>query len=268
MPMTSTLSILPPPEPASLRAVLSGERARSPEISVVVPVRDEADGLGVLIDEIVAALEPGPPFEIVIVDDGSRDGTAMLVEARARGERRLRLVRHREGCGQSAAIRSGVVAARGALIVTLDGDGQNDPADIPMIVARFRQVPRRHLGLVAGMRRRRNDPWIKRVSSRIANRVRAWLLGDGNPDTGCGLKAITRSVYLGLPYFDHQHRFLPALVRREGLTVVSVPVNHRPRRGGRSHYGTWDRLLAGIVDLAGVCWLLHRRRLPEMIEPP
>ncbi len=177
----------------------------------------------------------------------------------------LTLLRHRAGCGQSAAIITGVRAARGAWIATLDGDGQNDPADIPALLARA-QVPGGPAPLlVAGHRTRRRDSRVKKMSSRAANAIRARMLGDATPDTGCGLKVFQRAAFLELPAFDHMHRFLPALFIRAGGQVVSVPVGHRPRTRGASKYGTLDRLWVGIFDLIGVAWLQRRWRRPEVM---
>ncbi len=235
-------------------------------VSVVVPVRNEADNVLPLVAEIAAALA-GIEHEIVYVDDGSTDATAArLAEAALRFGVRTR--RHRASCGQSAAIATGVRAARGAWIVTLDGDGQNDPADIPALL---RQACEAFAGgetrlLVAGHRVRRADSRVKRLTSRIANVVRASLLGDATPDTGCGLKVLRRELFLALPEFDHMHRFLPALVLRAGGRTLPVPVGHRPRVRGRSNYGTFDRLAVGVVDLFGVWWLQRRARRP-VLEP-
>ena len=237
--------------------------ASSPEISVVVPVRDEAENIDPLLAEIVAALD-GRDFEIVYVDDGSGDGTpARLAAARARLPM-LRVVRHRRGAGQSAGLVTGIRAARGTWIATLDGDGQNDPADIPKLLARAAEPDAPTL--VAGWRASRKDTAMKRFQSRIANAVRGGLLGDRTPDTGCGLKVFRRETFLRLPPFDHMHRFMPALVRRDGGTVVNVKVNHRPRAAGRSKYGMMNRLWVGIVDIVGVIWLQRRPVRPE-IEP-
>ncbi len=240
----------------------------SPELSVVVPVRDEADNVAPLVAEIEAALAAVCAFEIVYVDDGSRDGTAERLRALRAKTPRLRVVRHRESCGQSQAVATGVKAARAPIIATLDGDGQNDPADIPRLLNRLREEPveSRDRLLVAGQRLKRRDTAVKRFSSRIANAVRGRLLGDHTPDTGCGLKLFTRAAFLDMPRFDHMHRFLPALMIRQGGHVVSLPVNHRPRERGRSKYGMWDRLWVGIVDLFGVMWLQSRATHP-MIEP-
>jgi dolichol-phosphate mannosyltransferase len=233
----------------------------SPEISVVVPVRDEAENIDPLLAEIAAALA-GRAFEIVYVDDGSGDDTPARLAAARKRLPMLRVVRHRRGAGQSAGLVTGIRAARGTWIATLDGDGQNDPADIPNLLARAREgdAPT----LVAGWRASRKDTAMKRFQSRIANAVRGGLLGDRTPDTGCGLKVFRRETFLRLPPFDHMHRFLPALVRRDGGTVVNVKVNHRPRAAGRSKYGMMNRLWVGIVDLVGVIWLQRRPIRPEI----
>jgi dolichol-phosphate mannosyltransferase len=237
------------------------------ELSVVIPVRNEAGNIAPLVAEIAAALDGLAAYEIVYVDDGSSDATAEEIRRLQRDQPQLRLLRHRACCGQSTAIRSGVKAARGRWIATLDGDGQNDPADIarlwPMALAE--PAAGRQL-LIAGQRARRRDSWSKRQASRLANAVRRGLLHDDTPDTGCGLKLFPRALFLDLPYFNHMHRFLPALVLRAGGTVRSVPVNHRPRRRGRSNYGIWDRLWVGIVDLFGVMWLCRRAAMPVLVE--
>ena len=225
-----------------------------PLVSVVVPVRNEAPNIAPLVAEIRAALA-GVAHEIVYVDDGSTDGTPS--ELSAVGVRRLR---HRVSCGQSAAVISGVRAACGHWIVTLDGDGQNDPADIPRLLARAQAMGGDIL--VAGHRVTRKDTVVKRLTSRMANRIRARLLRDATPDTGCGLKVFPRALFLELPHFDHMHRYLPALVLRQGGRVVSEPVNHRPRTRGVSNYGTLDRLLVAFLDLVGVAWLQRRGKRP------
>lgn len=232
----------------------------APVLSVVVPVRNEAANIAPLTSEISAALE-SITHEIVYVDDGSDDGSAEAVLATVSPSCVI-LKRHRQSCGQSAAIVTGVRAARGTWIATLDGDGQNDPADIPALLARAQAES--GLILIAGHRTQRRDTAVKRLTSRFANRLRAAVLGDATPDTGCGLKVFTRAAFLDLPAFDHMHRFLPALIIRAGGRVVSVPVNHRPRLRGVSKYGTLDRALVGVVDLAGVAWLQRRWRRPEV----
>ena len=233
----------------------------APFLSVVVPVRNEAPNIEPLIAEIRAALA-GVAHEIVYVDDGSDDDTPSVLRAMA--AQGVRVLRHRVGCGQSAAIVSGVRAAQGTWIATLDGDGQNDPADIPALLARAEREG--GLVLIAGHRTRRRDSAVKRFTSRLANRIRAGLLGDATPDTGCGLKMFQRAAFLELPAFDHMHRYLPALFIRAGGRVVSVPVNHRPRTRGASKYGTLDRLWVGIFDLVGVFWLQRRWKRPVIEE--
>ena len=225
---------------------------QTPEISVVIPVCNEVDNVGPLAREIVAALQ-GKAFEILFVDDGSTDGTADAVRELRDSIPQLRLLRHSFRSGQSAAVCSGVRHARAEWIATLDGDGQNDPADIPKLYdSRFVAE------LVMGNRVQRRDTWLRHAQSRVANGVRGWLLGDGTPDTGCGIKVMQRAQFLELPRFDHMHRFLPALFLRAGARVVSVPVAHRPRARGTSKYGLFDRLWVGIVDIFGVMWLRRR----------
>jgi dolichol-phosphate mannosyltransferase len=236
------------------------------ELSVVIPVRNEAGNIAPLVGEIVAVLDAVAEYEIVYVDDGSTDATAAEIEGLQATNPRLRLVRHRASCGQSAAVRTGVKAARGAWIATLDGDGQNDPADIPALWRLAGAALPHPPLLIAGHRARRRDTWVKRVSSRIANAVRRGMLHDDTPDTGCGLKLFPRALFLDLPAFDHMHRFLPALVLRAGGVVRSVPVNHRPRERGTSKYGTLDRLAVGITDLLGVMWLRRRGSVPVVID--
>ena len=238
----------------------------APAVSVVVPVRNEAGNIAPLVAEIAAALADDWTFEVVYVDDGSSDGTAAELSRLMGQYPWLRRMRHKLSCGQSAAVRTGVGAARGALCVTLDGDGQNDPAFIP---ARLRALEqgRPHVALVAGQRVKRKASAFKRLQSRIANAARSAVLRDGTRDTGCGLKAFRRDVFLSLPYFDGLHRFLPALFRREGYDVGYVDVIDRPRGAGVSNYGMWDRLWVGILDLFGVWWLIRRRkRVPEIVE--
>jgi len=238
------------------------------DLSVVIPVKNEAGNIAPLVAEITAALAGQADYEIVYVDDGSTDMTAAEIRDLQESMPRLRLVRHARSCGQSTAIRSGVKAARGVWIATLDGDGQNDPADIPALWQIAQASPAIPPLLIAGQRTRRQDSWSKRRASRIANAVRRGLLHDDTPDTGCGLKLFRRALFLDLPYFDHMHRFLPALVLREGGVVRSMPVNHRPRQRGISNYGVLDRLGVGIVDLLGVMWLRRRAARPQLIEEP
>jgi len=203
----------------------------------------------------------GAAAEVIAVDDGSRDGTGNEVAALAASSPRVRLVRHPRAAGQSAAVHSGVLAARGRIVCTLDGDGQNPPEEIPVLLAPLldENAPPR-LALVAGQRAKRNDPLPKRVASRAANAIRGWLLRDGTRDTGCGLKAFRREAYLALPYFNHMHRYLPALFQRDGWDVTHVDVTHRPRSAGRSKYNNLGRAIVGLSDLFGVAWLIRRRR--------
>ncbi len=234
-----------------------------PLISVVIPVKDEAANVATLAGEIRQALDGVVPFEVIFVDDGSTDATVERLAALKRDfGGRLRILRHVRNAGQSAAITSGVRVARGRWIATLDGDGQNDPADLPQLLARVdaqaNPAPR---VLIQGARTRREDDWLRRLSSWVANTVRGGLLQDQTPDSGCGIKLLPRALYLDLPYFDHMHRFMPALVLRAGGTVQCVGVNHRPRGGGKSKYGLNNRLWAGLVDLLGVMWLRRRGRL-------
>jgi dolichol-phosphate mannosyltransferase len=237
----------------------------TPLISVVVPVHNEAPNIPPLIAAISAALA-GIDHEIVYVDDGSTDTSPQVLAELAAALPTLVRVRHRQSCGQSAAVITGVKTARGAFIATLDGDGQNDPADIPAMLdaAILAEAEGPKPVLIAGHRVTRRDSDAKRWGSRIANSVRAKLLQDGTPDTGCGLKLFRRAAFLELPHFDHIHRFLPALFIRAGGHVVSVPVRHHPRAHGASHYGTWDRLKVGVVDLFGVAWLQRRWKLPQI----
>ncbi|EPC03934.1 hypothetical protein L861_01140 [Litchfieldella anticariensis FP35 = DSM 16096] len=232
----------------------------APLLSLIVPARDEADNLPSLLDEIEQALGT-LDHEVLVVDDGSRDRSWELLCERAADDSRLMVLRHAVSAGQSTSIWHAARLARGTWLATLDADGQNDPTDIPRLVER---AQRNGAAMIIGHRTLRRDSWLKRVSSRIANRVRATLLGDATPDTGCGLKIIKRDTFLALPYFDHMHRFLPALVQSQGGRCLSLPVNHRPRRAGRSHYGLHDRLWVGLVDLLGVMWLCRRSRLPIM----
>jgi len=236
-----------------------------PAVSVVVPVRNEAGNIAPLVTEIAAAVA-GRVFEVVYVNDGSRDPTEEELRGLMTLRPWLRQIRHAQSCGQSAAVRSGVEAARAATVVTLDGDGQNDPAFIPDLLAALEKAAP-HVGLIAGQRVGRKATGFKRWQSRIANAARGAVLRDGTRDTGCGLKAFRRDLFLALPYFDGLHRFLPALVRREGYGIGYVDVIDRPRRHGTSNYGLWDRLWIGILDLAGVWWLIRRRkRVPECEE--
>jgi dolichol-phosphate mannosyltransferase len=237
-----------------------------PDISVVVPVHNEANNIAELTAEIVAALHGRATFEIVFVDDGSTDATGLELLRLARLYPEVRPVVHDRKSGQSIAVSSGAWAARGATIVTIDGDGQNDPQFIPVLARSLAASPA-GTGLAAGRRIGRKATRFKKLQSRIANAVRGAILRDGTTDTGCGLKAIPRDLFLRLPVFDGLHRFLPALVRREGYAVVQVDVVDRDRRHGVSKYGMWDRLWVGLMDLAGVWWLIRRRKcVPKVTE--
>jgi dolichol-phosphate mannosyltransferase len=238
----------------------------APDVSIVVPVHNEAENIPVLADEIAAALK-GRRFEAIFVNDGSSDETSAVLRKLGKTRPWLRQIKHTRSCGQSAAVRSGVRAARAPVVVTLDGDGQNDPSFIPKLLIALEAAPVK-VGLVNGQRLKRKGGF-KRLQSTIANSVRAAVLRDDTLDTGCGLKAFRRDVYLALPYFDALHRFTPALVKREGYGVAYVEVVDRPRAHGKSHYGMWNRLWIGILDLTGVFWLIRRRRrVPEVTEVP
>lgn len=237
-----------------------------PALSIVIPVRNEADNVAPLAREIHDVLAQRGAFEIIFVDDASTDKTVADIRA-ARREHvpQVRLLRHCLACGQSTAVHTGVRAARAPWIVTLDGDGQNDPADIPVLLQALEQWRGPgNLRLIMGNRKSRQDTWVRRISSRIANGVRRRMLRDETPDTGCGIKLFHRSTYLELPSFDHMHRFLPALFQRAGARVISVGVRHRPRTRGQSKYGIANRLWVGIVDLFGVRWLI--RRAPKLTQ--
>ena len=239
---------------------------QEPAVSVVVPVRNEVDNVAPLVTEIAAALEGHWPFEVVYVNDGSTDGTEAELQRLMALHPWLRRVRHKQSCGQSAAVRTGAAAARAPIVVTLDGDGQNNPTFLPAMI-RALETGQPGVGLVAGQRVGRKATGFKKLQSRIANAVRSAVLRDGTRDTGCGLKAFRRDVFLALPYFDGLHRFLPALVKREGFTIGYIDVVDRPRQAGVSNYGLWDRLWVGILDLAGVWWLIRRKkRVPEILE--
>ena len=240
----------------------------APDVSIVVPVRNEADNVAPLIDEIFRALEGRFAFEIIFVNDGSTDATGDRLRALMAARKNLRQLKHATSCGQSAAVRSGVRAARGKLVATLDGDGQNDPAFLPDLIDALGDANNRsgrRIGLVAGQRVGRKDTGFKKLQSKIANAVRGAVLRDGTRDTGCGLKAFRRDAFLALPYFDGLHRFLPALMRREGFDIAYVDVVDRPRRAGVSNYGLFDRLWVGIMDLCGVWWLIRRKRATPVV---
>jgi dolichol-phosphate mannosyltransferase len=243
-----------------------GNTINPPRVTVVVPVRNEAPNVIPLLEEIEEACADLAPFEVIYVDDGSTDDTAAILSAAGAARPWLRILSHASSCGQSAAVRTGVQAARAAVVATLDGDGQNDPGFVPRLFAALEAAGPR-AGLAAGQRVNRKDGAFKTFQSRIANAVRGRILRDATRDTGCGLKVFRREVYLALPYFDALHRFMPALVKRDGYGVVHVDVIDRPRHAGRSNYGMFDRLWVGILDLAGVWWLIRRRRrVPHVKE--
>jgi dolichol-phosphate mannosyltransferase len=241
----------------------------TPTLSIVIPMKNEAENAEALLGEIAAVGGDLPPYEVIVVDDGSTDDTAAVIIRLAAEDPHLRLIRHPHSGGQSAAVHSGVLAAKGELVATLDGDGQNPPAELPKLVAPLLGDSSHWVGLVAGQRVRRQDTLSKRLASRFANALRSWLLKDGTRDTGCGLKAFRRDAFLKLPYFDHMHRYLPALFKRDGWHVALVDVAHRPRLGGTSNYSNLQRALVGIHDLVGVAWLIRRRKKahPDAAHP-
>ena len=239
----------------------------APRFAIIAPMLNEADAVAPMAREIAAACAALGPFEAIFVNDGSSDDTSARIAAMRAEFPWLSEVRHARPCGQSAAVRSGVLAARAPVICTIDGDNQNPPAEIPKLVRPLLEGPARP-GLVAGERVDRQDTAARRLASRLANRLRAAMLGDDTRDTGCGLKAFPRELFLALPFFDHMHRYLPALVRREGFEVMRMPVSHRARTAGRSKYTNIGRAVVGLTDLVGVWWLIRRRRLPEVVAVP
>ncbi len=233
-----------------------------PALSVVVPVHNEIDNVANLISEIDAALSGVCAFEMVFVNDASKDGTLTVLQDLLSKYATLRVYSHVKQSGQSTAVRTGVGFARADWVVTLDGDGQNNPADIPKLLTERDNYGQ--AACFAGWRKDRRDTWLKRASSKVANAVRSRLLRDATPDSGCGIKLFPRAAFLNLPYFDHMHRFLPALFARSGLPTKSVVVSHRARIAGVSKYGLWNRLWVGIVDIIGVAWLQRRAKLTEV----
>ncbi|GIU25326.1 glycosyltransferase family 2 protein [Shewanella schlegeliana] len=235
-------------------------------ISVVIPAKDEQANIGPLVEEIHRALKDKTPFEVIVVDDGSNDDT--FGELLRTGERlgcSTKAIRHEKSTGQSTALHTGVQHASGDIIATLDADGQNDPADIPAMLDLIPTMTHNDF-CIAGYRKNRKDTAWKRFQSRVANKVRDGLLGDGVPDTGCGLKVFPKASFLKLPYFDHMHRYIPALIRRHGGEVKVSIVNHRDRMEGESKYTAWNRVWVGIVDILGVMWLNRRTRLPNVVK--
>jgi len=239
-------------------------------VSIVIPARNETENITALLDGIDAACAGLDSYEVIVVDDSSSDGTPDVVRARMASRPWLRLVRHDRSGGQSAAVHSGVRAARAEVVCTLDGDGQNPPAELPKLFTPLLDPANAATGIIAGQRVGRRDTLSKRLASRFANGIRGWILNDGTRDTGCGLKGFRRDAFLALPYFDHMHRYLPALFARDGWQVGHVDVSHRPRGAGRSNYNTLQRGLVGIVDRMGVAWLLRRRKKarPTEATPP
>jgi dolichol-phosphate mannosyltransferase len=237
------------------------------DLSVVIPVFNEAENIPILAEEIRSALDGKYEYEVIFVDDCSSDSSADVLASLRQQYPQFRHLRHANNSGQSTAVCNGVKAARSEWIATLDGDGQNDPADIPAMMDMLQaNSGDKNLQMVAGYRKKRQDSWLKKVSSRVANGIRSRLLRDATPDTGCGLKLFSRVAFLELPYFDHMHRFLPALIQRNGGKTVSVEVNHRHRVAGVSKYGLHNRLWVGIVDIFGVRWLQKRSRLTAIEE--
>ena len=234
----------------------------TPRFTVIAPMLNEAENVPLMAREIAQACDPIGPFEAIFVNDGSTDATAQQIAKMRQDFPWLREVRHAVPCGQSAAVRSGVLAARAPVCCTIDGDGQNPPSEIPKLVAPL--LDGQDIGLVAGQRVDRQDTASKKIASRLANRLRAWMLQDDTRDTGCGLKAFPRDVFLALPFFDHIHRYLPALVKREGHAIRLVDVSHRARGAGASKYTNFGRALVGVNDLLGVAWLLRRRKVPTV----
>lgn len=242
-------------------------KIKSPiKYSVVVPVYNEEENVGPLAAEIAAAMK-GKPYEMIFINDASTDGTLEALTALKTTHKTLRVLNHRENSGQSRSVRSGVIAAAGAIIATLDGDGQNDPADIPALIKKMiRKDAPANLALVGGRRAKRKDSWAKRAASRFGNGVRKWLLKDEADDTGCGLKVFKREAFLNLPYFDHIHRYIPALMLREGYSIEFADVGHRNRQFGVSKYTNFGRLVVSISDLRGVMWLNRRSRNPDGVD--
>jgi len=236
------------------------------DLSVVIPVQNEEENVRMLIDEVRQALDGVLNYELIYVNDGSTDSTLEILEQYRSEFSLLKIFSHEKGVGQSTAVQTGIKHAESPVIATLDGDGQNDPADIPALFQVLIENSATGVVLVNGYRKKRKDTFIKRMSSRFANGIRRWLLDDDTPDTGCGLKVFSRDAYLDIPFFDHLHRFLPAMMINGGGRVMSVEVNHRERQLGSSHYGFFDRLWVGIFDILGVIWLKARTTHPVVIE--
>lgn len=238
-----------------------------PSISFVIPMHNESGNCVQLVTEIQSCGDSlADRYEILCIDDASTDDTLAILRRLKQQIPELGIISLLKNCGQSTALFTGVRHARGDIIVTLDGDGQNDPADVPSLLDLLYEKKGENVRMIAGWRKKRKDTFWRRLSSKVANSVRSFLLRDRTPDTGCGLKVFYRETFMALPWFDHMHRFLPSLVQRGGGRVLSVEVNHRPRQHGTSHYGTLDRLRVGIVDLIGVAWLQRRNKLPQVKE--
>lgn len=239
------------------------------DLSIVIPMKNEGENIAPLLDGVAAACE-GTDYEIIVVNDGSTDDTAAIALRRAAADARIRLLNHPVSAGQSAAVHNGARMARGRIICTLDGDGQNPPEELPKLFTPLMQDESGRLGLVAGQRVARQDTLSKKWGSRLANGLRARVLHDGTRDTGCGLKGFRRDAFLALPYFDHMHRYLPALFKRDGWEVALVDVSHRERQAGQSNYTNFRRALVGIPDLLAVAWLIRRRKKAQAVEamPP
>ncbi len=235
-------------------------------LSVVIPAKNEAENIVTLVRDIERALASHAPFEIVVVDDGSTDDMVARLVAERAAMPHLRVVSHDRSGGQSAAVHTGVLRAAAPIILTLDGDGQNPPEELPKLAAPLLADRTGRIGLVAGQRVGRQDTWSKKAASRLANGLRGWMLNDGTRDTGCGLKGFRREAFLAFPYFDHMHRYLPALAKRDGWEVVHVDVSHRPRGAGRSNYSNIQRAFVGAIDLVGVAWLIRRRKKVRPVE--
>lgn len=236
-------------------------------VSVVIPIKNEAENIRPLIDEIVAALEPVTQFEVIVVNDGSTDSSSQVVRDAMQTYKNLLLLEHASSAGQSAAVHSGVLAAKTPLIATLDGDGQNPPENLPSLLAPFLEKPAQpQLGLVAGQRVGRQDRMSKKIASKLANGLRGFLLQDGTRDTGCGLKAFRREAFLQLPYFNHMHRYLPALFKAYRWDILHVDVSHAARSAGQSNYSNLQRAAVGAIDLFGVIWLVRRAKRAQIVK--
>ncbi|WP_116133628.1 glycosyltransferase family 2 protein [Tropicimonas sp. IMCC34043] len=235
------------------------------EVSIIVPMKNEEENVAPLVSDILAACD-GQDFEVIVVNDGSTDTTEAVARGLAERDPRVRVLSHPRSAGQSAAVHSGVKAARGRVICTLDGDGQNPPGELPKLYRPLLADQTGRLGLVAGQRVARQDTFSKRWGSKFANGLRARVLNDGTRDTGCGLKGFRRDAFLELPYFDHMHRYLPALFKRDGWEVLLVDVSHRERQAGKSNYTNFKRALVGIPDLLAVAWLIRRRKKAQPVE--